>query len=126
MTASKRGSGFVVCVDNTAHPASLKLHKIYRMLLDENADLGDVRVVDESGEDYIYPAEYFAAFETTGILHGPFSAGKNPGFDLDCRRADEEQECVSETARSSTTMGNGCRSCGDTSSETRDAGSQLI
>ena len=55
---------FAVCVDNAGYPASPELHKIYRVLPDEEAAQdGDVRVVDESGEDYLYPAEYFVAIE---------------------------------------------------------------
>jgi hypothetical protein len=53
-------SGFVVCVDNREYPVSLELHKIYRTIVDEDAARdGDLRVVDESGEDYLYPASYF-------------------------------------------------------------------
>jgi hypothetical protein len=55
---------FAVCVDNSEYPASLELHKIYRVLPDEDADEdGDLRVVDESGEDYLYPADYFIIVE---------------------------------------------------------------
>ena len=51
---------FAVCVNNAEYPASLELHKIYRVLPDEDAtEDGDIRVVDESGEDYLYPAEFF-------------------------------------------------------------------
>jgi hypothetical protein len=51
---------FAVCVNNADYPASLELHKIYRVLPDEDAEVdGDMRVVDESGEDYLYPADYF-------------------------------------------------------------------
>ena len=51
----------MVCINNTEYPASLELHKIYRVLADEDARReGDLRVVDESGEDYLYPAEWFA------------------------------------------------------------------
>lgn len=51
---------FVVCIDNSAYPASLELHKIYRVLPDEEAAQdGDIRVIDESGEDYLYAAEWF-------------------------------------------------------------------
>jgi hypothetical protein len=51
---------FAVCISNADYPASLELHKIYRVLPDEDAATeGDLRVVDESGEDYLYPAEYF-------------------------------------------------------------------
>jgi len=51
---------FAVCIDNSGYPASLELHKIYRVLRDEEAAQdGDLRVVDESGEDYLYPARNF-------------------------------------------------------------------
>jgi len=42
----------------------LELHKVYRVLVDQEADRhGDLRVVDESGEDYLYPAEYFVVVD---------------------------------------------------------------
>ena len=44
---------FVVCINNEGYPASLELHKIYRVVPDKNAAADDVlRVIDESGEDY--------------------------------------------------------------------------
>ena len=53
---------YVVCVDNGGYPASLELHKIYRTLPDDDAATsGDLRVVDESGEDYLFPASGFVA-----------------------------------------------------------------
>jgi hypothetical protein len=46
-----------VCVDNTDYTASLELHKIYRVLPDRRVEAdGDLRVIDESGEDYLYEA----------------------------------------------------------------------
>lgn len=61
---SKTAIRFAVCVNNSEYPASLELHKIYRVLPDEDAAAdGDLRVVDESGEDYLYPAEYFVMVE---------------------------------------------------------------
>lgn len=55
---------FVVCINNADYPASLELHKIYRVLPDEDAEVdGDIRVIDESGEDYLYPAEWFVPIE---------------------------------------------------------------
>ncbi len=51
---------FVVCINNSAYPASLELHKIYRVVPDEEAAQdGDIRIIDESGEDYLYAAEWF-------------------------------------------------------------------
>ncbi len=55
---------FAVCVNNDGYPASLELHKIYRVLPDEDAEAdGDLRVVDESGEDYLYPAKRFVPMD---------------------------------------------------------------
>jgi hypothetical protein len=52
---------FVVCVSNKGYPASLELRKLYQVIPDEKASkLGQIRVVDESGQDYLYPEEYFA------------------------------------------------------------------
>lgn len=51
---------FAVCVDNSGYPASLELYKIYRVLPDDDTAVqGDLRVVDESGEDYLYSADRF-------------------------------------------------------------------
>lgn len=51
---------FAICVDNSEYPASLELHKIYRVLPDDDAEReGDLRIIDESGEDYLFPADYF-------------------------------------------------------------------
>ena len=53
---------YVVCIDNRDYPASLELHKIYRTLPDDDASAsGDIRVVDESGEDYLFRADAFVA-----------------------------------------------------------------
>ena len=58
--AKKPALKFVVCIDNKDYPASLELHKIYRVLPDEDAAAdGDLRVIDESGEDYLYAADRF-------------------------------------------------------------------
>lgn len=51
---------FAVCIRNSEHPASLELRKLYQVIPDlEAATLSQVRVVDESGEDYLYPAADF-------------------------------------------------------------------
>ena len=65
MTALEKNIRFAVCVNSTAYPVSLELHKVYRILPDEEIELdGDLRIVDESGEDYLYPAEYFVFVES--------------------------------------------------------------
>ena len=61
-TSKEISQEFVVCINNENYPASLELHKIYRLIPDEDADAeGDIRIIDESGEDYLYPASYFVS-----------------------------------------------------------------
>jgi hypothetical protein len=51
---------FVVCVKNKSYAASLELRKLYQVVADETAaKVHQIRVIDESGEDYLYPEEYF-------------------------------------------------------------------
>lgn len=51
---------YAVCVRNDDYPASLELRKLYRVLEDDFAGKhGLIRVVDESGEDYLYPSDFF-------------------------------------------------------------------
>ena len=51
---------FVICVRNDDYRASLELRKLYEILEDDFAERHDLmRVIDESGEDYLYPANYF-------------------------------------------------------------------
>ena len=60
MKTTKSTPRFAICVDSREYPASLELHKIYRVLPDKDAQAdGDLRVIDESGEDYLFPADYF-------------------------------------------------------------------
>jgi hypothetical protein len=65
MAKAKRSeTRFAVCIRNDGYRASLELHKIYRVLHDPDAERdGDLRVVDESGEDYLYPAEWFVMIQ---------------------------------------------------------------
>ena len=52
---------FAICIENEGYPASLELWKVYRVLPDEKAAKHQlVRVIDESGEDYLYPENWFA------------------------------------------------------------------
>ena len=51
---------FVTCIENKDYPASLEKRKIYEAISDPSAEKhGQIRVVDESGEDYLYPRDYF-------------------------------------------------------------------
>ncbi len=62
-------SQFAVCINNSEYPASLELHKIYRVLPDEDAAIeGDMRIIDESGEDYLYPAKWFVLVELPDVV----------------------------------------------------------
>ncbi len=55
---------FVVCIKNENYPASLEVRKIYQMIPDSHATKHHlIRIIDESGEDYLYPAAYFVAIE---------------------------------------------------------------
>lgn len=64
MTEQSEERRFAVCVRNDGYEASLELHKIYRVVPDLEAEgEGDVRVVDESGEDYLFPSEWFVPIE---------------------------------------------------------------
>lgn len=67
--AKKPTPRFAVCVDNSGYRASLERHKIYRVLPDDDAALdGDLRIVDESGEDYLYPAGRLVVIELPRAL----------------------------------------------------------
>ena len=56
--------GFAVCLRNAGFDASLEVRKLYPVVEDADADANDlVRVIDESGEDYLYPASLFQKLE---------------------------------------------------------------
>jgi len=51
---------FIICVNNREYEASLELWKVYRAIRYDHAKKQDfVRVIDESGEDYLFPSDYF-------------------------------------------------------------------
>ncbi len=55
---------FVICVRNDGYPASLEKRKIYQSIPDAAAKKhGQVRIIDESGEDYLYPTAFFVPIE---------------------------------------------------------------
>jgi hypothetical protein len=55
---------FVICIDNTDYPADLEVGKVYPVLPDKKgASVGMIRVIDESGEDYLYSAEQFVPIQ---------------------------------------------------------------
>jgi hypothetical protein len=51
---------YALCLNNEGCPASLEMQKVYRVVLDAPASRrGLIRVIDESGEDYLYPKTWF-------------------------------------------------------------------
>ncbi len=65
---------FVVCLSNAGYDASLEVRKLYRVLADAKSEkLGLLRVIDESGEDYLYPKKLFAAIDLSPALRRRFS-----------------------------------------------------
>ncbi len=60
---------FAVCVRNDGYESSLERNKIYAVLPDRHAERdGDLRIVDESGEDYLFSADRFVAIEVPAAL----------------------------------------------------------
>ena len=60
---------FVVCIENANYEASLELHKIYPVVPDPDAAQdGDLRIIDESGEDYLYSADRFVTIDVPKSL----------------------------------------------------------
>jgi hypothetical protein len=59
---AKAAKRLVICVDNSGYEVSLERCKIYVLLPDARAEkLGQLRVIDESGEDYLHPKYSFVA-----------------------------------------------------------------
>jgi len=51
---------FLLCIENDGYEASLEARKLYQMLPDKEAERhNQVRIIDESGEDYLYPSRFF-------------------------------------------------------------------
>lgn len=50
---------FATCIRNDDYGASLETRKVYQLIPDSAAEHNLLRVVDESGEDYLYPSSYF-------------------------------------------------------------------
>jgi hypothetical protein len=68
-------AGYVVCLSNAGYSASLEVRKLYRTVRDDRAaELGMIRVIDESGEDYAYPASMFAAVDLPDSVQSALAA----------------------------------------------------
>jgi hypothetical protein len=65
---------YMMCVNNDAYPASLELRKVYRAIPDAVAAAKNfVRVIDESGEDYLYPADMFVPIDVPSAAKEAFA-----------------------------------------------------
>jgi hypothetical protein len=68
-------SRFVVCLVNRGYPASLVVRRLYPVLPDPVAEKHDmIRIVDESGEDYLYPTKMFATVALEKAVEKKLSA----------------------------------------------------
>jgi Ca2+-binding EF-hand superfamily protein len=75
MKRRSRPARYVVCVKNDGFAASLELRKLYRILPDRPAEARRLmRVIDESGEDYLYPEDCFVVIEIPVAVARAFSA----------------------------------------------------
>ena len=74
MARKRESVQFAICVSNDGYPASLELRKVYRIVPDQVAATHHfVRVVDESGEDYLYPENFFVPIEVPQAAREAFA-----------------------------------------------------
>ena len=67
--ATKATPQFVVCINNEGYQASLEPRKIYQVVPDKEAEKHKMlRVIDESGEDYLFPANFFSPISLSQAL----------------------------------------------------------
>lgn len=66
---------YVLCIDDGGYPESLEVRKIYPVLPDEKARAREyIRVIDETGEDYLYPSKYFVPLSLSPDVIGALAA----------------------------------------------------
>jgi hypothetical protein len=74
MQSANTENQYVVCISNKDYPASLETRKIYQTIPDSDAVKHQmIRVIDESGEDYLYPSNYFIFIHLSKALEEAFS-----------------------------------------------------
>jgi hypothetical protein len=74
MKRSHSETQFVVCVNNEGYLASLELRKIYQVLPDDKAAKHQlIRIIDESGEDYLYPVDLFVPIKVPAAAEKVFA-----------------------------------------------------
>ena len=65
---------FVLCIRNEDYQASLETRKIYRVIADPKAEAsGLLRLVDDTGEDYLFPSDYFVPIEVPAEANVAFA-----------------------------------------------------
>ena len=70
---------FVVCVRNKGHEVSLDVRKVYERVPDAKGERhGYIRVIDESGEDYLFPANYFIPLDLSKRVEEAIDASAEP------------------------------------------------
>ena len=75
MSTARALTSFAICLSNEGYPASLEVRKVYRVLVDDAAEAhGLLRVIDESGEDYLYPQSMFAEVSLPPEAQATFAA----------------------------------------------------
>ena len=64
MANQTKPARFVICINNGGYVDDLKVRTVYQLLPDESAAKSNyIRIIDETGEDYLYPAHLFASIE---------------------------------------------------------------
>lgn len=64
MPAKHSIDSYVLCIDNGGYPESLEVRKVYAVVSDDRAEAREyLRVIDETGEDYLYPSKYFVPIQ---------------------------------------------------------------
>ena len=66
---------FAICIDNAGYPDDLSLRTVYQVLPDDSAARSNyLRIIDETGEDYLYPADFFALIDVPIEARRPSSS----------------------------------------------------
>ena len=79
---------YVICVRNGSYRASLEPRKVYRVLEDPGAEKSSlVRVIDESGEDYLFPSDLFVPIDVPAKARPAFTRATVSGVSRPARRS---------------------------------------
>jgi len=78
MSRSENGTRYLLCNSNEDYPVALESRKVYQILPDPMAGPQLVRIIDETGEDYLFPASLFVPIEAPEKATSLFAPSK-PG-----------------------------------------------